>query len=274
MDTNSHGNGWRVIFAENGVAQVRCQHWLGFVHFVDRYLIQIKDNVFRGQALSDWDLVPTLDRVASGLDVRKLTGVNGFMAEAVLRNRHLESFKYAARGRRGRAPVELSDDDWWALGQHYGLATPLLDWSESPYVAAYFAFCEDSFERKGTASVFCLSLPLINNRISDLKSELGDGFDAGDVVRFISPLADDNARLVHQRGLFTICQSHLCLKEWVRTYFSGSRETPLVELQIPRSERAVAMRHLNRMNVSHLTLFPDLSGATGYCNQKLTDHLY
>ncbi|APO47572.1 hypothetical protein BS614_28375 [Paenibacillus xylanexedens] len=69
--------------------------------------------------LKDWKLESTLSRVVNPLPAT--TNLDEIL------DKHLNNFKSFSRGRRGsNPPLDIVDDEWWALGQRHGLATPLL----------------------------------------------------------------------------------------------------------------------------------------------------
>jgi hypothetical protein len=88
---------------------------------------------FRGQANSEWPLAPSLERMIPNR--RRESLVN---AERIL----LDRFKRQAHQYLARVPEETARVDWYALMQHWGLPTRLLDFTLSPYVALFFALRE------------------------------------------------------------------------------------------------------------------------------------
>ena len=89
--------------------------------------------VFRGQANYSWPLFPSLAR-------RFQTAMVPSSRWEDAENSSIGFFKHRASAQLDRPPA---DDDllaWLALMQHYRAPTRLLDWSGSPFVAAYFAF--------------------------------------------------------------------------------------------------------------------------------------
>lgn len=221
--------------------------------------------VFRGHRRHDWSLMPTLGRVTT----------NGIVTEA-LSSAQLDLFKRAVRGRLNDTALVDEDDELWSVGQHHGLMTPLLDWTYSPYVALFFAFQkEDDQDEKDNPyrAVYVLN----KSFLVDHEAETG--------IRVFEPRKDHHGRLVNQAGLFTFSPFDATLENKLTNVLAdeegftdeelraaSEKEQPeilaryICKIYIKNEERDACVRHLRRMNVHHASLFPDLIGASDYCN--------
>jgi len=246
-----------------GVMRVITPTWALFTSYVSDVFVDRTNYIYRGQSSSEWRLAPSLDRALAKI---------GKSDDKRIRAIHLERLKFAARGRRGSNPAKLeSENDWWALGQHNGLVTPLLDWTSSPYVAAYFAFAPDTEEGAQRRVVFALSRGAA--RMANAQLLAKDGA-AAETLEFFRPLSDENPRLVSQGGLFTRAPDGVDIESWVQKHRVDQPKVDLFRIEIPESERITFLRNLNRMNINHLTLFPDLYGSAKYCNFSLEIQSY
>lgn len=253
-----------------GVQEYKLSSWKYFSDFINQEMLDYTTYVYRGHAKSEWKLEPTLDRIIQHPSSPK-------------RSQHLEKFKYETRGRRGAHPATIkTDDDWWALGQHHGLATPLLDWTESPFVALFFAMSNALREKSNEITIYAISQSSIYEKNKQIKNN--DSVKLVNkqkpTVKIVRPFSDENSRLVSQRGLFTRGPNNIDLETWVKNHKIEGRDDAYMELMkvlIPiRSSNEVSdcLRYLNRMNINNSTLFPDLGGASDYCNLHLNLERY
>ncbi len=139
--------------------------------------------MFRGVPSEKFTLVPKIGRSESGeysLDREKAMFLN---------------FKRRARLHVGSSA--LTNWDWLAVAQHYGLPTRLLDWTSNPLVAAFFASSNNS--SGVNAKIFAIK---INSSFVLGEPPQIEPFDVRQVQLFVpGSLA---ARIVAQRGFFTI----------------------------------------------------------------------
>lgn len=250
----------------------RLESWRDFNNllestFFNRPGVQL---VFRGHRRYDWSLMPTLGRLTT----------NGIVTSE-LAQAQLERFRFAVRGRLKSPDLVAEDDELWAVGQHYGLMTPLLDWTYSPYVALFFAFHKDD-SKEEAANPYRAVYVLNKSFLADNEEETG--------IRVWEPRKDDHGRLVNQAGLFTFSPTDATIENKLATVLAddelfedeelrsaSEEEQPdilakyICKIYIRNEERDACLRHLRRMNVHHASLFPDLLGASEYCNIITTE---
>lgn len=268
------------VSQKDGVRVWRCDDWEEFNKFIAKRLDR-KTVIWRGQRDSEWLLESSLSRLVKTIPKTEWIRVRS----------HKENFTFATRGRRGPNPrhiAENADSDWWALGQHHGLATPLLDWTSSPYAAVFFAYAKKESPKSKFRAVFGLSeLPVKEKSksiydqwtgerkrlIRKLRIEEAEALNEPDTIECYRPMTDENPRLVNQSGLFTRFPLFTDIEAWVRKHFSGEKYVVLNKLLLPDDERETVLKALNRMNINYLSLFPDLEGASWHCNMQLSiDH--
>ena len=218
---------------------------------------------FRGQAEAAWPLKSSLTR---HIEVSKVSPKVWDLQEARIRR----IFQRKSHLFLGEAP-QNDEIEWLALMQHHGAPTRLLDFTWSPYVAAFFALERASRD----AAIWAINLPLLaaihaRYRIDRVNVPRADPRDAETYRRFYLPNRHAFVwqgdpfrmpqRVVAQSGTFLV-SSHLgmTVEETLARY--PGRGTLLVQFVLKTANlRAEAMASLYSMNITQATLFPGLDG--------------
>ncbi len=266
---------------DKGVQEFEAKSWKGFCQIISEEFIlkkkancskgkyYINDFVWRGHRCANWDLISFFDREFQK-HYKENEGIKERLREYIL-ERHLNSFVYASRNKLDQFGLSVAQiRDWlkngiisknhvWALGQHYGVATPMLDWCCSPFVAAFFAFREKNENHRHRA-VWGLNL-----QITDLHKRLVPQ------ITYFDPMSSEYPRLINQRGLFTISDNGgdiitLVQKRWKE----NEKEEPwLIKIEIEDEKREDFLRGLDSMNINHMSIYPEIYGAAKFSNLGL-----
>lgn len=246
----------------------------------------VSDWAFRGHRDASWSLVTSLERVTSRIPKQ--------MAESIV-------YREFTRNAHNYLPLNYMPSDlleWFALMQHHGAPTRLLDWTFSPYVACFFAL-EDALDEKGSCAVWAVDISWCKRqgvqcirkalnqypRYSSFKigSNLWDSQDFKRIfhdekIPLVLPAEPyrKNERLTIQRGLF-LCPGYV--NEGFENNFQAFDQTEidkhLVKLVIPNRIRVEALTDLDYMNINRATLFPGIDGFSQSLKHaifKLEDH--
>jgi hypothetical protein len=231
---------------------------------------------FRG-VLDGWPFETSLERVTRAWNVK-------FQDLSELEKLLLSKFKRAYPVNANVPPPDADDIlGWLALMQHHGAPTRLLDWTYSPFVAAFFALdkllhCND---KTCQAAVWALSIEPFKVPEDALSTKAlkaayrtyqktrGGGpfrkmfFNAKRPVTsaFLVNPYRRTEREVFQQGVF-LMPGNICrpFEENLLALPGVLNPRNLKKIILPRSVLPQAFRSLHRMNINSATLFPGVDG--------------
>lgn len=230
---------------------------------------------FRGQSDQSWELAPTLSRYKRVLSKRYPKSILPFSFNSNVTARLIDSFRENLTINSDLSHEDINRMDLWQFGQHYGLPTPLLDWTYSPYVALFFAITSgDGFDKK--RSVWVIDLDLLKSVNDFIQHDIyTKNPDALELIKYSFPLVHPisavekyNKRLAYQQGFFTNHGDYYSFENWAaavsENLIHNDFDKPLFTKYVfpcSPSEQMKVLDMLDAMNINYRTLFPDIHGS-------------
>ena len=212
--------------------------------------------LFRGQANSSWSIETTLERARPQFtelaDYYRAVAIAKTQVETFT-NRRWEDIDYPKllkllENYNDFRFASLPSYEFLVYLRHHGFPSPLLDWTRSLYVAAFFAFQEPKTER--------VAFFVYQEHAGSGKS----GSSASSQILVLGPNIRSHPRHFLQQGEYTLCCRY---SEGIWRFashssvFDKSEETQdrLWKFTVPSTEASAVLDRLDEYNINAFSLF-------------------
>jgi hypothetical protein len=240
---------------------VELPDWNAYKQFVGG----LSDNwVFRGQADAAWGLQTAIERtdfIGYHKDIEA-----GFVAE----------FQRGASNYLSRDQLPGHLIEWLALMQHHGAPTRLLDFTKSPFIAAYFAF--EIAVPEQTVAIWALNIPFLKAKALEKLAQVYPDAVQRPANHIPEPVFervffDNNTSLVFPVEPFRMNRRY-SLQQSIfvstgkggepfmdqLTFLGTDMQRAVIKIELPGTLQKPVLRDLHKMNINRASLFPDIDG--------------
>lgn len=227
----------------------------------ERQFEHTEQMLYRGHSDAEWELTTTLERRCNNE-----FSIESYVKSATRYSEEIEAFtgKHWADTSYNQVcdafkhfdslhPV-LPCYDYLVYLRHLGFPSPLLDWTRSPFIAAYFAFA-NPFPGDRVAVFVLIETPEGSKMITGGKPR----------IKNCGPFTRTHRRHFAQQAEYTIAtyaknkQHIFCThKEAVAANQTAVVDQDvIIRITLPNTERWEALSYLEEHNLNHFTLFQD-----------------
>jgi hypothetical protein len=203
--------------------------------------------MYRGQGDATWHLLPSIGRM-----FRYLKDYDGW---DILEEDLIERFKRYSLPYLESKPG--NQFDWLIMAQHYGLPTRLLDWTTNPLKGLFFAVENPS--RRVDGALWALEPDGWYHDLTKIDKIKGGRLD------FLAAYfpAHLDIRIIAQESCFTFFpfpDSKTRVPPLERVGYYKKDVVRLVKFLIPKDAKKACRAELQKLGITHRSLFPDLEG--------------
>lgn len=245
--------------------------WNDFKNFTE----ELSENwAFRGQHDTRWELRNAIERT----DFINL--YNGVEAD------YVQEFMRGARNYLSKDETPEHLIEWLALMQHHGAPTRLLDFSKSPFVAAFFAFEVFNYVPEKYTAIWAINvnflkvkaIELLHDHFGEDLEKNGNRIDEAlfekiflaNLYSLVFPIEPFrmNRRYSLQQSIFVSTGTgHQSFMEQLQ-FLDDAAKQAVIKMELPSVLQKEVLRDLLRMNLHRASLFPDLDGYAASLRQR------